>query len=109
MKLCLPPVSKILWPWRNGATEGAISEGVNSPHVHEVVLGTVPDFIDFRIHFQLFYGNCDALLRGLSGRDFHSQQRNSRLSAKGSCFSHHSQRLCQTFLLQSSLWKKVEF
>ena len=46
----------------------AVSEGVNSPNVREVVLGTAPDFIDFHIHLPTFYGNCDALLRGLSGR-----------------------------------------
>ena len=35
-----------------------------------VVLGTVPDFIIFIFIFQLFYGNCDACLKGLLGRGF---------------------------------------
>ena len=60
-----------LCPWRNGPPERAVSEGVIVPRVREVVLGMVPDFIDFHILLfisqQLFHGNYDALLRGLSG------------------------------------------
>ena len=50
--------------------EESILKGVNSPRVCEVVLGTVPDFIDFRKYssFTFFYGDCVASLRELSGR-----------------------------------------
>ena len=37
-----------------GKRRGAVLEGVNSPRVREVVLGTVPDFIDFHIHLPTF-------------------------------------------------------
>ena len=44
---------------------GGLSEGVQSPGIREVVLGTVPDFIDFHIHPRTFLWQ---MLRGLSGR-----------------------------------------
>ena len=48
--------------------EGRFGSGEQSPSAPGSVIGTVPDFIDFHIHLPTFHGNCDALLRGLSGR-----------------------------------------
>ena len=41
-------------PLEKPPPKGAVSEWVNSPRVREVVLGTVPYFIDFHIHLPTF-------------------------------------------------------
>ena len=68
--------------------------------MRELVLGTVPDFIDFHIHLPTFLWQlrCSVERKRLSDSFIHDSAI-LRLSAYGSCVSHHDQRLCQTFLL----------
>ena len=70
--------------------------------MHEVVLGTVPDFIDFDIHLPTFLWQLRCFVeRIIKKRLSDSFIHNSvivRLSANSSCVFHHGQRPCQTFL-----------
>ena len=65
--------------------------------MREVVLGTVPDFIDFHIHLPTFLWQLRCFLeriirKRLSDSFIHSSAI-ARLSANSSCVSHHGQTM----------------
>ena len=75
-------VEFVVMPLEKRSPEGGVSEGVNSLLcARQVVSGTVQDIINF-------YGNCDALLRGLSRRGCQTFIHKSAIvRLRANCFS----------------------
>ena len=84
---------------------------MNNPRVLEVVLGTVPDFINFHIHLPtlLWQLRCfvERIIRKRLSDSYIHNSAIVRLSANSSCVSRRGQRLCQTQDVKLSCYSSV--